>query len=97
VGDILLVRDGETFPADLIQIATSNNGVSFISTSSLDGEKNLKKRFRTKNIEKYILNSPEPERIMFVGECISELPSSDLEKYNGNITICEESYALTIN
>ena len=45
VGDIVLMRDGETFPADLAVLATSNNGVCFIKTSSLDGEKNLKKRF----------------------------------------------------
>jgi magnesium-transporting ATPase (P-type) len=34
---------------------------------------------------------------MFVGECISELPSASLESYKGKITICEETFALTIN
>lgn len=45
VGDLILMKDNETFPADLAVIATSNKGDCFIKTSSLDGEKNLKKRF----------------------------------------------------
>jgi magnesium-transporting ATPase (P-type) len=37
-------EDGETFPADLCFLCSSNEGLAFIKTSSLDGEKNLKKR-----------------------------------------------------
>jgi len=44
VGDIVRVSDEETFPADLALLASSNEGECFIKTSSLDGEKNLKKR-----------------------------------------------------
>ena len=42
---MVLMKPGETFPADLGVLATSNKGDCFIKTSSLDGEKNLKKRF----------------------------------------------------
>jgi P-type E1-E2 ATPase len=45
VGDIVKVKNEETFPADLILIASSSlEGVCYINTSSMDGEKNLKKR-----------------------------------------------------
>lgn len=46
VGDIVRVEDEEYFAADVIVLSTSNNdGSSFIMTSSLDGEKNLKPKF----------------------------------------------------
>lgn len=44
VGDYIRCNDEDTFPADLAIIASSNDGECFIKTSSLDGEKNLKKR-----------------------------------------------------
>ena len=78
VGDILLIREGECFPADLILLASSNEGVCFIQTSSLDGEKNLKKRSKPKDVEKYVLNTCEPDRVIFVGECVSENPTAEL-------------------
>lgn len=56
VGDLVLMKDGETFPADLAVIATSNKGDCFIKTSSLDGEKNLKKRFQPKGFKKHVIN-----------------------------------------
>ena len=44
VGDYIRCNDEDTFPADLAILASSNDGECFIKTSSLDGEKNLKKR-----------------------------------------------------
>ena len=45
VGDIVMIEDGDTFPADLAFLTSSaEEGFCFIKTSSLDGEKNLKKR-----------------------------------------------------
>jgi phospholipid-transporting ATPase len=45
VGDIVLTEAEEMFPADLILIASSEEGgAAFIETASLDGEKNLKPR-----------------------------------------------------
>lgn len=45
VGDIAIIKQEETFPADLVMLASSREqGECFIATGSLDGEKNLKKR-----------------------------------------------------
>jgi P-type E1-E2 ATPase len=52
VGDFLMINEGEIFPADLILLNSSlPDGTAYIQTSSLDGEKNLKKRVIPKNIE----------------------------------------------
>ena len=56
VGDIVLMKNEETFPADLVVLSTSNKGDCFIKTSSLDGEKNLKKRFQTKDFKNQVGN-----------------------------------------
>jgi P-type E1-E2 ATPase len=43
VGDILEVRSDEPIPADLVVLATSEQGgVSYIETANIDGESNLK-------------------------------------------------------
>lgn len=97
VGDMLLVREGEVFPCDLVLLASSNNGVCFIQTSSLDGEKNLKKRSRPKDVDKFILNSCEPDRIIFLGESVCEKPTPELYSFTGKITICDDNFALNHN
>jgi len=43
IGDVVLVYKDEVFPSDLILLNCANDdGVAFIETASLDGEKNLK-------------------------------------------------------
>lgn len=91
VGDLVLIKDGETFPADLAVLATSNNGFCFIKTSSLDGEKNLKKRFQTKDFNKIVPNNNLEEAkkkttsIEGFVECGN--PDKDLHRLDGSINI----------
>lgn len=42
VGDLLRVDEMEIISADIVVLQTSMDGICFIETSSLDGEKNLK-------------------------------------------------------
>mmetsp|Transcript_78991 Transcript_78991/g.143987 ORF Transcript_78991/g.143987 Transcript_78991/m.143987 type:complete len:1094 (+) Transcript_78991:86-3367(+) len=46
VGDMILVKKGEQFPADALLAASSSGttGICYVSTKSLDGETNLKQR-----------------------------------------------------
>ena len=45
VGDVILLKDGEQIPADVVVLATSDpDGCCFVETKSLDGETNLKPR-----------------------------------------------------
>lgn len=42
-GDYVKIKNNEVIPADCILLTSSNNdGVAYIETASLDGEKNLK-------------------------------------------------------
>ena len=55
VGDIIKVEDGKFFPADLVLLATSEpQGLSYIETSNLDGETNLKIRTAVPNTDRLI-------------------------------------------
>ena len=54
---MVLMKENETFPADLAVLSTSNNGNCYIKTSSLDGEKNLKKRFQPVDLNKVVPNN----------------------------------------
>ena len=45
VGDVVLVRDRELLPADVVLLSTANPaGVAYVETAGLDGETNLKLR-----------------------------------------------------
>jgi len=65
VGDLLWIEDGQELPADVVLFTSSDGGTAgskestakdgqaqcFIQTSSLDGEKTLKKRVAPKGIQ----------------------------------------------
>lgn len=43
MGDVVLVKEDETFPCDLILLSTSrDDGTCFVTTASLDGESSHK-------------------------------------------------------
>lgn len=86
VGDIVMTKDSDFFPADLLVIASSNpNGLCFIETSSLDGEKNLKPRTAPK--ETLDLYQPKTSQVNLQGtiECIQ--PNPMLSSFEGTLVI----------
>ena len=96
VGDIVLVCEDDTFAADLIILTSSlEGGFCFIQTSSLDGEKNLKKRTKPKDLDKVVLNTKDPQRLVFLAECVSEEPTAELYQYTGKMTINSMNFALS--
>lgn len=55
VGDIVKIEEETIFPCDICYLVSSSpEGDAFIKTSSLDGEKNLKKRIQPKDWNKKV-------------------------------------------
>ena len=87
VGDILIIRDDETVPADCVLLRTKKhcNGTCWVETSNLDGEKNLKPKLSSKYIEKHFREIFLNRTIDFIGRFIE--PSKDMYFYDGLITL----------
>ena len=94
VGDIVKMNDGDTFTADFAVLATSGDGECFITTSSLDGEKNLKKRGQVKDFDKVIPNNDKNESQLsaLLGMFYILLPDKDLHRFDGYFYINNTQY-----
>jgi phospholipid-transporting ATPase len=85
VGDLMLVKENESFPADLVVLSTYfESGVCFIETSSLDGEKNLKPKSAIGDtLEFYHIDRITAEPISLdAGK-----PNQALYEYEGSLTL----------
>ncbi|XP_062717100.1 probable phospholipid-transporting ATPase IA isoform X6 [Aedes albopictus] len=81
VGDIVKVQNNTFFPADLVQLSSSEpQGISFIETSNLDGETNLKIRQGVSATAKILETK---DFIQFSGTLESEPPNRHLYEFNG--------------
>ncbi|KAF7419236.1 hypothetical protein PC9H_001823 [Pleurotus ostreatus] len=81
VGDVVLLRDNDQVPADIIVLATSDpDGMCYLETKNLDGETNLKARKALKATTG-IASEEDLERSAFVLD--SEPPHQNLYVYNG--------------
>lgn len=78
---MVLLRDNEQVPADLIVLSTSNpDNVCFVETKNLDGETNLKVRKPLKATSR-ISSEEDLEHAHFYVD--SEAPHANLYSYNG--------------
>lgn len=95
VGDTVLVRDNEQFPADMVCLHTSLEGdVCFVKTANLDGETNLKLR----SVAPGVSTDSVAHALMLEGEVTAEAPSPNLTSMEGTIRIeGSEKVALSIN
>jgi phospholipid-translocating ATPase len=81
VGDIVLLKEDEQVPADLVVLACSDSdGTCFVETKNLDGETNLKPR-RALRATGQILSEEDVAHSNFVVD--SEPPHANLYSYNG--------------
>ena len=89
IGDIIIVEENNTLPADIIILDSNlNEGISFIDTATLDGEKTLKNKIshvKTANLFKNGDNWLDD--IIVEGECTGDLPCPDLYKFNGYVSL----------
>jgi len=81
VGDIVLLRDNEQVPADLVVLSTSDpDGMCYLETKNLDGETNLKPR-KSIRATSSIRSEDDIERSSFMLD--SEPPHQNLYLYHG--------------
>ncbi|KAI0643994.1 phospholipid-translocating P-type ATPase [Trametes meyenii] len=81
VGDIVLLRENEQVPADIVVLSTSDpDDMCYLETKNLDGETNLKPRKSVKATSS-ITSEEDVERVSFVLD--SEPPHANLYLYNG--------------
>ncbi|KAJ6598151.1 phospholipid-transporting ATPase 1 [Mycena vulgaris] len=82
VGDIVLLRDNEQVPADIVVLATSDpDGNCYLETKNLDGETNLKVRKSLGATRGMSCAEEDVQRARFVLD--SEAPSQNLYLYHG--------------
>lgn len=81
VGDVVLLRDNDQVPADIVVLSTSDSdGLCYVETKNLDGETNLKPR-RSLRATSSIVSEEDIEHASFVLD--SEPPHANLYTYNG--------------
>lgn len=91
VGDTIRISDGKEVPADVIIINSSNpEGNCFIQTSSLDGEKNLKKRCVSKGLKLH-------DTIFIQGLIECDPPNSELYEFRGQLTLENDPKRYVLN
>ncbi|XP_032361860.1 probable phospholipid-transporting ATPase IH isoform X1 [Etheostoma spectabile] len=85
VGDVIFMKENETFPCDLILLSTSrDDGTCYVTTASLDGESSHKTYYAVQDTKAYNTEE-EVDTIHATIEC--EQPQPDLYKFVGRINI----------
>nr|XP_061802740.1 phospholipid-transporting ATPase IH-like [Nerophis lumbriciformis] len=85
VGDIVFVKEDESFPCDLILLSSSrDDGTCYVTTASLDGESSHKTYYAVQDTKAYNAEK-EVDSIHATIEC--EQPQPDLYKFVGRINI----------
>lgn len=104
MGELVVVTQDSTFPADMILIDSSyNDGVCLIETASLDGEKTLKNKSAPKATAKKFQSGNSSgqwkQQIVVSGMCNCDGPNPDLYKFDGNldIVIGNEDYKIPLD
>lgn len=81
VGDIVLLRDNDQVPADIVVLSTSDSdGMCYLETKNLDGETNLKPR-KSVRATSTITSEDDIEKSSFYLD--SEPPHQNLYQYHG--------------
>ena len=81
VGDIVLLRDNDQVPADIVVLSTSDpDGMCYLETKNLDGETNLKPR-KSVRATSSITSEDDIEKSSFYLD--SEPPHQNLYQYHG--------------
>ncbi|GAM24953.1 hypothetical protein SAMD00019534_081280 [Acytostelium subglobosum LB1] len=97
VGDIVVVKNGEQFPADLVLLSSSNDvsqGMCYIETANLDGENNLKTKQALKETDSLQRTS---DFVDFRAMMDYEAPGISLNQFIGKLTINNIEHPLSLD
>ena len=85
VGDIVSVLENDTFPADIILIDSNlPDGICYIETGTLDGEKTLKLKEALKQTSGWCNNEGKKKNgFRFSGVVLADRPNPELYQLNG--------------
>lgn len=93
VGDIVLIKEDEWIPADLLLLATDGDGrEAFVETMALDGETNFKSKFAPLELSKRATKVTSLKNIKSL--VTVEDPNIDLYNFEGHFSINGEDYSL---
>lgn len=82
VGHLILVKNNEIIPADMIMLSSNyENGVAYIETSSLDGEKNLKLKLGLPETLAY--GKAEKRKELENWQVYAEVSNANLNSFDG--------------
>uniref|UniRef100_A0A8C4N7C9 P-type phospholipid transporter n=1 Tax=Eptatretus burgeri TaxID=7764 RepID=A0A8C4N7C9_EPTBU len=82
VGDLVLLKQGEVVPADLLLLASSTqHNVCMLNTASLDGENNATLRYAAQASDATECSTFEPKNFSSFVEC--ESPNRDITTFKG--------------
>lgn len=103
VGEIVLVRKGEPFPADLVLLTSSEvDGNCYVETANIDGETNLKLRLAVKDLSDKLQGGvvgdlPGAMRRTMDTELSIEAmaPTASIYSFNGTLTVDQEDTPLS--
>ena len=95
IGEIVVVYDNAPVPCDMVLLDSSlNEGVCYIETASLDGEKSLKQKISLPltngMFNKQCSHSKkihEVSELKFTGFCQCDLPNPELNRLDGKIRV----------
>ncbi|XP_060681806.1 phospholipid-transporting ATPase IH isoform X1 [Hemiscyllium ocellatum] len=89
VGDIVMTKENETFPCDMVFLSSSSDdGTCFVTTASLDGESSTK-TYQAVQDTKALRTEAEVDTLNATIEC--EQPQPDLYNFVGRINIYHET------
>ena len=96
VGDVILLNNNSIIPADCVLLFCKNiSKISYVMTSNLDGEKNLKPRYCHPDLFR-IFNQSQ-DHFCMRGKLKYNLPNPDLTKFDGNLFINNEKNMIKLD
>ena len=95
MGDVLKVEKNEVLPADLLIFQTSGEeGICYIETSNLDGERNLKPKYNVKLIHTAILS--QGTHVQLQGTLYYEKPNNRLYSFRGKVKLSSQDEGMAL-